>query len=86
MTLPMIDRIAAVKAGAVLTTDDIVAMRQQIWPDGVVSASEVELVFAMNDVIADAPAEWIDFFVEAVSTRPSASIRAISQSALAAST
>ena len=68
MTLPMIDRIAAVKAGAVLTTDDIVAMRQQIWPDGVVSASEVELVFAMNDVIADAPAEWIDFFVEAVTT------------------
>src|SRR5437764_12433143 len=67
MSFSFSDFSAALKAGAPVTADDVLALRRWVWPDGVVSRSEAEAVFALNRLVEDAAPEWDDFFVEAIS-------------------
>lgn len=67
MSFSFSDFSAALKAGAPVTADDVLALRRWVWPDGVVSESEAEALFALNREVADAAPEWDDFFVEAIS-------------------
>ena len=66
MTMPMIDLADALKARAVMTADDVRAIRRVAWPDGAIEAAEADAIFALNDAIAAPPPEWVDFFVEAI--------------------
>lgn len=66
MTLPMIDLADALKARAVMTADDVLAIRRVAWPDGKIDAVEADAIFALNDAIAAPPPEWVAFFVEAI--------------------
>lgn len=54
------------KAAGAISADEVLALRRQMWPDGHIDAGEAELVFALNDAIAQPPREWVDFFVEAL--------------------
>jgi hypothetical protein len=56
----------ALTEGAI-SDDAIVALRRQIWPNGVVDIAEVEEILAINDQVRRPSKAWIDFFVEAVS-------------------
>lgn len=67
MSFSFSDFSAALKAGAPVTADDVLALRRWVWPDGVVSESEAEALFAINRLITEAAPEWDDFFVEAIS-------------------
>lgn len=66
MTVPMIELADALKARAVMTADDVLAIRRVAWPDGSIDAVEADAIFALNDAIAAPPTEWVDFFVEAM--------------------
>lgn len=50
----------------VISDDAILALRRQIWPDGVVDIAEVEEILAINDQVRRPSKAWITFFVEAV--------------------
>jgi hypothetical protein len=67
MSFSFSDFSAALKAGAPVTADDVLALRRWVWPDGVVSDAEAEALFALNRLVRDAAPEWDDFFVEAIS-------------------
>lgn len=60
------DFAAALKGGARLSADDVLAVRRSVWPDGKVSDAEAESLFALNRLAADPAPEWSDFFVEAL--------------------
>jgi hypothetical protein len=57
---------AALKAGARISADDVLALRREIWPDGAVSEDEASALFALNRAAQDSGPEWTDFFVEAM--------------------
>jgi hypothetical protein len=67
MSFSFSDFSAALKAGAPVTADDVLALRRWVWPDGVISDAEAEAVFALNRLVHDAAPEWDDFFIEAIS-------------------
>jgi hypothetical protein len=67
MSFSFSDFSAALKAGAPVTPDDVLALRRWVWPDGVVSDSEAEALFALNRFTGETPPEWDDFFIEAIS-------------------
>ena len=54
------------KAAGTISAEDTLALRRQMWPDGRIEVDEAELVFALNDSVANASREWTDFFVEAL--------------------
>lgn len=54
------------KAAGTISAKDTLALRRQMWPDGRIELDEAELVFALNDSVANASREWTDFFVEAL--------------------
>jgi len=60
------DFAAALKAGAPISAEDVLAVRRWVWPDGSVSAAEAEALFELNRSAKDAAPEWADFFVEAM--------------------
>ncbi|QKG70861.1 hypothetical protein [Erythrobacter mangrovi] len=55
-----------VGADGVITSDEVLALRREAWPDGHISQSEAEAIFALNDTILSKTTEWVDFFVEAL--------------------
>lgn len=61
-------RDLAMRAGAdgAITPDEILQLRRAAWSDGQISPEEAEAIFLLNDQLAVAPAEWSDFFVEAL--------------------
>src|SRR3954447_5053672 len=67
MSFSFSDFSAALKAGAPVTADDVLALRRWVWPDGVVSTSEAEALFALNRLVNDPAPEWNALFVEAIS-------------------
>jgi hypothetical protein len=60
------DLAERLKAAGTISAEDTLALRRQIWPDGAIAPDEAELVFALNDSVANASREWTDFFVEAL--------------------
>jgi hypothetical protein len=66
MSFSFTDFAAALKAGAPVTDDDVLALRRWVWPDGVVSDAEAESLFELARLARDATSQWDDFFVEAI--------------------
>lgn len=57
---------AALKAGARISANDVLALRREIWPDGAVSDTEASALFDLNRAAQGAGPEWTGFFVEAM--------------------
>jgi hypothetical protein len=66
MSFSYSDFAAALKAGASISAEDVLAVRRWVWPDGSVSAEEAEALFALNRAAGDSAPEWADFFIEAM--------------------
>jgi hypothetical protein len=66
MSFSFSDFTAALKAGAPISADDVLAVRRWVWPDGSVSEAEAEVVFELNRLATQPCAEWASFFVEAM--------------------
>ena len=49
-----------------VSADEVLALRQQGWGDGVIHRDEAEALFALNDALEERSDEWCDFFVEAI--------------------
>lgn len=49
-----------------ITANEILALRRDGWSDGKMDAEEAEAIFVLNDHVAPATPEWVDFFVEAL--------------------
>lgn len=49
-----------------ISDEQVIALRRQVWPDGVVDVNEVEAVFALNEQVTQPSKAWTEFFVEAV--------------------
>jgi hypothetical protein len=54
------------RAAGAISSEDVLALRRQVWPDGKIDAGEAELAFALNDAAKAPSREWVDFFVEAL--------------------
>ena len=58
--------VAAILARGTITAEDVLALRRQVFADGIVARWEAESVFALNDgTRGNAPA-WHVFFIEAL--------------------
>jgi hypothetical protein len=68
MTAPIFDLTATLKAKASIDADDTLAIRRIAWPDGRIDAPEADAIFDLNSSVKDTSREWVDFFVEAIST------------------
>jgi hypothetical protein len=66
MSFSYSDFAAALKAGAPISAEDVLAVRRWVWPDGSVSAGEAEALFELNRAARDSAPEWADFFIEAM--------------------
>jgi hypothetical protein len=66
MSFSYSDFAAALKAGAPISAEDVLAVRRWVWPDGAVSAAEAEALFELNRSARDSAPEWAAFFVEAM--------------------
>jgi hypothetical protein len=49
-----------------LEGSDVRALRHIFYEDGIVTAEEAGLIFDINDACREQPADWSDFFVEAI--------------------
>ncbi len=60
------DVLSAIIKNKAVTLEDVLVLRRQVWPDGKLSKSEVEMLFRMHASVESRCAEWDDFFVEAL--------------------
>lgn len=49
-----------------ISDDDVLAMRQDVYPDGIVQPHEAEWLFQLNDACRAPSRAWMVFFVEAI--------------------
>lgn len=49
-----------------ITPDEVLALRRQAWPDGVIDAREADTILKINDHVTTPTREWTDFVVEAI--------------------
>lgn len=49
-----------------ITAQDVLAIRQAVWPDGQISQDEAGALFALNHATTAPSPQWCDFFVEAI--------------------
>lgn len=66
MTLPLDDVTAMIAQTRALGPDETLALRRAVWPDGEISAQEANILFELNRSCSAPSAEWVDFFVEAI--------------------
>lgn len=66
MTFPLTNLAGALESGGSIAPEDVLAARRWAWGDGAVSPAEAEAIFEINHLAKDPPAEWVDFFVEAM--------------------
>jgi hypothetical protein len=60
------DLVDQICATGKITAEDVLALRRQVFPDGVVSAEEAEAVFRLDHACRDKSAEWTRFYVDAL--------------------
>lgn len=53
-------------ADGFISADEVIGLRRQAWPDGVIDADEAEAILVINDLVKNATSEWTDFVIEAV--------------------
>jgi hypothetical protein len=68
MTMSFFDLAAQLKTKATISAEDTLQARRLAWPDGRIDSSEADIIFDLNSCGKDNSSEWIDFFVEAMST------------------
>lgn len=56
----------ALRSGAPISAEDVLAARRWAWSDGSVARAEAEALFALNAESRSSATEWVDFFVEAI--------------------
>jgi hypothetical protein len=66
MSFSFTDFAAALKAGAHMSAEDVLAVRRAVWPDGKISDDEARALFEIDRLAADPAPEWADFFLEAL--------------------
>jgi hypothetical protein len=66
MTFSFPDLARALKDGAAISAEDVLAVRREVWPDGSISEAEAETLFELNRLARDADPAWRDFFLEAM--------------------
>lgn len=66
MTFSFSDFAAALRDGAPIAPQDVLAARRWAWDDGAIGRDEADALFEMNGLAANPPHEWTDFFVEAI--------------------
>ncbi len=49
-----------------VSSEEVLALRQQGWGDGIIHRDEAEALFALNNALDDRSEEWCDFFGEAI--------------------
>ena len=49
-----------------INDDDVLAMRREVYPDGVIQSAEAEQLFRLNDDCSEQSPGWMTFFVEAI--------------------
>jgi len=59
-------RLKAIGANAYVTADEVLFLRRTVFADGVVSACELDAVFALGERAPDGDPEWRQFFAEIV--------------------
>jgi len=60
------DLVDQICATGKITAEDVLALRRQVFPDGVVSADEAEAVFRLDHVCRDKATAWTRFYVDAL--------------------
>jgi hypothetical protein len=68
MTMSFFDLAAQLKTKASISAEDTLQARHLVWPDGRIDEPEADVIFDLNSSRKDTSHEWIDFFVEAIST------------------
>jgi len=58
-------RIAAIGADGYVTADEVLFLRRSIFADGMVSANELDALFALGERASEGDAEWAQYFAEA---------------------
>ena len=66
MTFSFANLSDALKSGAPISPEDVLAARRWAWSDGGISPPEAETIFELNQLIRDPSPEWADFFIEAL--------------------
>jgi hypothetical protein len=66
MTFSFANLADALKSGAQISPEDVLAARRWAWSDGGISPPEAETIFELNQLIREPSVEWSDFFVEAL--------------------
>ncbi|UAB78431.1 hypothetical protein INR77_01415 [Erythrobacter sp. SCSIO 43205] len=56
----------AAAADGKVSSEEVLALRQQGWGDGIIVREEAEALFALNNALDEREQEWCDFFVEAI--------------------
>ena len=66
MTIQFTELAQRAAADGKVTAEEVLALRRQGWGDGIITRSEAEAIFAVNNSLDERSEEWTDFFVEAV--------------------
>ncbi|WP_017670870.1 hypothetical protein [Blastomonas sp. AAP53] len=66
MTKPLDDVTAMIAQARSLGPDETLALRRVVWPDGQITPQEAGILFELNRTSTAPSAEWVDFFVEAI--------------------
>jgi len=66
MSFSFSDFAAALKGGASMSAEDVLAVRRTVWPDGKISDEEARALFEVNRLGRDPAPEWGEFFLEAL--------------------
>lgn len=66
MSFSFSDFSSALKAGAAISAEDVLAIRRAVWPDGAVARAEAETIFELHRLAREPGLEWSDFFIEAI--------------------
>ena len=58
--------IGDIKARQAISAADVMTLRKEIWPDGVISSDEADLLFQINNLGSHPSEEWLEFFVATI--------------------
>lgn len=58
--------LAEIISKGAVTPQDVIMLRREVYPDGVVSRDEADVLFEINTTCDRQCPEWVDFFVEAL--------------------
>lgn len=66
MSFSFSDFSSSLEAGGDITSEDVLAIRRAVWPDGVVARAEAEALFDLHRRARRPGPEWGDFLIEAI--------------------